>query len=97
MRALRTVSAPKLSRVSSTSGAKAKPQTISVWPTTSDLDAIMPGRGYSPVQQAWNYAIDAPGCRWVLVSNCVEIRLYGFGRGRDAYELFDLHQARRSP
>jgi len=59
-------------------------------PDTSDLDAIMPGRGYSPVQQAWNYAIDAPGCRWVLVSNCVEVRLYGFGRGRDAYELFDL-------
>jgi hypothetical protein len=59
-------------------------------PSTTDLDAIMPGRGYSPVQQAWNYAIDAPGSRWVLVSNCVEIRLYGFGRGRDAYELFDL-------
>jgi hypothetical protein len=59
-------------------------------PDTSDLDAIMPGRGYSPVQQAWNYAIDAPGCRWVLVSNCVAVRLYGFGRGRDAYELFDL-------
>jgi hypothetical protein len=57
---------------------------------TSALDAIMPGRGYSPVQQAWNYAIDVPGCRWVLVSNCAEIRLYGFGRGRDAYELFDL-------
>ncbi len=32
-------------------------------PDTADLDAIMPGRGYSPVQQAWNYAIDAPGCR----------------------------------
>lgn len=59
-------------------------------PGTIDLDAIMPGRGYSPVQQAWNYAIDAPGSRWVLVSNCVEIRLYGFGRGRDAFELFDL-------
>ncbi|MBI2713867.1 MAG: N-6 DNA methylase [Rhizobiales bacterium] len=59
-------------------------------PTTLDLDAIMPGRGYSPVQQAWNYAIDVPGCRWVLVSNCIEIRLYGFGRGRDAYEQFDL-------
>ena len=58
-------------------------------PTTA-LNAIMPGRGYSPVQQAWNYAIDVPGCRWVLVSNCTEIRLYGFGRGRDAYELFDL-------
>jgi hypothetical protein len=59
-------------------------------PTTTDLDAIMPGRGLSPVQQAWNYAIDLPGCRWVLVSNCVELRLYGFGRGRDAYEPFDL-------
>lgn len=59
-------------------------------PDTADLDAIMPGRGLSPVQQAWNYAIDAPGSRWVLVSNCVEIRLYAFGRGRDAYESFDL-------
>jgi hypothetical protein len=59
-------------------------------PDTGDLDAIMLGRGRSPVQQAWEYVIDAPGCRWVLVSNCVEIRLYGFGRGRDAYELFDL-------
>ena len=59
-------------------------------PDAADLDAIMPGRGISPVQQAWNYAIDAPGSRWVLVSNCVEIRLYAFGRGRDAYEYFDL-------
>jgi hypothetical protein len=59
-------------------------------PGTADLDAIMPGRGRSPVQQAWDYAIDAPGSRWVLVSNCVQIRLYGFGRGRDAFELFDL-------
>lgn len=59
-------------------------------PDTDDLDRIMPGRGQSPVQQAWDYAIDAPGSRWVLVSNCIEIRLYGFGRGRDAYEVFDL-------
>ncbi len=59
-------------------------------PTTHDLDAIMAGRGRSPVQQAWDYAIDAPGSRWVLVSNCLEIRLYAWGRGRDAYELFDL-------
>jgi len=56
----------------------------------TDLDAIMPGRAKSPVQQAWEYAIDVPGSKWVLVSNCVEIRLYGFGRGREAYELFDL-------
>jgi hypothetical protein len=59
-------------------------------PDSFDLDRVMPGRGRSPVQQAWDYAIDAPGSRWVLVSNCLEIRLYGFGRGRNAYELFDL-------
>jgi hypothetical protein len=59
-------------------------------PATVDLDAPMPGRGRSPVQQAWDYAVDAPGARWVLVSNCLEIRLYGFGRGREAYEVFDL-------
>jgi len=59
-------------------------------PTTHDLDAPMPGRGRSPVQQAWDYAADIKGARWVLVSNCLEIRLYGFGRGREAYEMFDL-------
>ena len=26
----------------------------------------------------------------MLVSNCLEVRLCGFGRGRDAYELFNL-------
>ena len=59
-------------------------------PLTVDLDAFPPGGRRSPVQQAWDYAVDTPGARWVLVSNCMEIRLYGFGRGRDAYELFDL-------
>ena len=42
------------------------------------------------MQQAWDYAVDAAGSHWVLVSNCLEIRLYGFGRGRDAYEVIDL-------
>ena len=50
----------------------------------------MPGRGISPVQQAWDYAADVPGAKWVLVSNCLDIRLYRFGRGRDTYELFEL-------
>ncbi|MDP1731953.1 MAG: N-6 DNA methylase [Devosia sp.] len=59
-------------------------------PSTFDLDAIMPGRGKSPVQQAWEYAIDAPGVKWVMVCNCLELRLYGFGRGRDVYETFSL-------
>lgn len=59
-------------------------------PDTLDLDKIMPGRGISPVQQAWDYAADVPGAKWVLVSNCLKIRLYRFGRGRDTYEHFDL-------
>ena len=59
-------------------------------PNTHDLDAIMPGRNKSPVQQAWEYAIDAPGAKWVLVSNCAEIRLYAFGHGRELYETWDL-------
>ena len=61
-------------------------------PGSEDLDRVSPGRGRSPVQQAWDYAVDAPGARWVLVSNCLEIRLYAFGRGRDAYERFDLRR-----
>ncbi len=59
-------------------------------PATRDLDAIMPGRAKSPVQQAWEYAIDVPGAKWVLVSNCAELRLYAFGRGRAAYEHWNL-------
>lgn len=59
---------------------------------TKDLDAIMPGRAKSPVQQAWEYATNAPGVKWVLVSNMVELRLYGFGEGTAAYERFDLGQ-----
>lgn len=50
----------------------------------------MPGRNKSPVQQAWEYVIDAPGAKWVLVSNCAEIRLYAFGHGRELYETWDL-------
>lgn len=59
---------------------------------TKDLDAIMPGRAKSPVQQAWEYATGAPGVRWVLVSNYLEIRLYGFGEGTQAYECFKLDE-----
>lgn len=59
---------------------------------TRDLDAIMPGRNKSPVQQAWEYAMDAKGAKWVLVSNYREIRLYAVGYGRKDYEKFDLSQ-----
>ncbi|MHB8679884.1 MAG: Eco57I restriction-modification methylase domain-containing protein, partial [Rudaea sp.] len=59
-------------------------------PQTSDLDAIMPGRHKSPVQQAWEYANDTPGCRFVLVSNMIELRLYAVGHGRQAYETWQI-------
>jgi len=57
---------------------------------TKDLDAVVPGRNKSPVQQAWEYAMDAKGAKWVLVSNYREIRLYAVGYGRKDYESFDL-------
>lgn len=57
---------------------------------TSDLDAPMPGRNKSPVDQAWEYATAVSGVRWVLVTNYLEIRLYSYSQGRGAYERFDL-------
>ncbi len=59
-------------------------------PKTSNLDALMSGRHKSPVQQAWEYANDLPGSQFVLVSNCVEIRLYALGYGRAAYESWQI-------
>lgn len=60
---------------------------------TRDLDAIMPGRAKSPVQQAWEYAADNVGTKWVLVSNYLEIRLYSYADGRQFVETFDLSRA----
>ena len=57
---------------------------------TKNLDAIMSGRAKTPVDQAWEYAINNVGTKWVLVSNYLEIRLYSYGEGRQAYETFDL-------
>ncbi|MDP2825778.1 MAG: TaqI-like C-terminal specificity domain-containing protein [Sulfuritalea sp.] len=57
---------------------------------TPDLDAIMPGRHKSPVQQVWEYAMDTPGCQFLLVSNMVEIRLYAVGYTRQVFERFEI-------
>ena len=57
---------------------------------TKNLDAIMPGRAKTPVDQAWEYATNNVGSKWVLVSNYLEIRLYSYGEGRQSYERFDL-------
>ena len=56
------------------------------------LDLIMPGRAKTPVQQAWEYANDAVGARWVIVTNMKELRIYAVGHGRADYESFDLRR-----
>lgn len=58
----------------------------------TELDKIMPGRAKTPVQQAWEYAADTPGARWVLVCNMLKLRLYAFGQGTARYEEFDLER-----
>jgi type I restriction-modification system DNA methylase subunit len=57
---------------------------------TKDLDAIMPGRHKTPVQQAWEYARDIKGAQWVLVCNYVELRLYAVSETSLVYEQFNL-------
>ncbi|MDR0576014.1 MAG: N-6 DNA methylase, partial [Candidatus Accumulibacter sp.] len=57
---------------------------------TPDLDAIMPGRYKSAVAQVWEYAMDTPGCRFMLVSNMIEIRLYAVGHTRQVCERFEI-------
>lgn len=57
---------------------------------TKNLDAIMPGRAKTPVDQAWEYATNNVGTKWVLVSNYLEVRLYSYGDGRQEFERFDL-------
>lgn len=57
---------------------------------TKDLDAIMPGRHKTPVQQAWDYARDIKGAQWVLVCNYIELRLYAVSETSLVYEQFNL-------
>lgn len=47
-------------------------------------------RSQTPVEQAWGYANRTPGCRWILVSNYKETRLYSTARSMEDYESFRL-------
>jgi len=41
------------------------------------------GKDYgTPVEQAFRYATKHDGCKWVIVSNMIEIRLYKYERGQ---------------
>jgi hypothetical protein len=57
---------------------------------TPNLDISMPGRQKSPVQQVWEYAMDTPHAKFLVLSNMLEIRLYAVGYTRRVYERFDL-------
>jgi len=57
-----------------------------------DLDRPSPGRRESAVEQGWRYANHARDCRWVLVSNYREIRLYHTRRTPALAEVFMLEE-----
>jgi type I restriction-modification system DNA methylase subunit len=55
-----------------------------------DLDRPAPGRKESAVEQGWRYANYTPDCRWVIVSNYRELRLYQTSKTPAYYERFLL-------
>ncbi|WP_295456475.1 type IIL restriction-modification enzyme MmeI [uncultured Thiodictyon sp.] len=60
----------------------------------ADLDAKQ-GSNYgklTPVEQAFGYANKVDGCRWVVVSNFIEIRLYRTDRGQGYCQRFTLEE-----
>ena len=62
---------------------------IELKPVRQDLDRSG-GRALTPVQQAWDYANHSPGCKFVIVSNYKETRLYSTARTPDVCETFLL-------
>ena len=61
----------------------------------SDLDRPAPGRRESAVERGWRYANYTPDCRWVIVSNYREIRLYNTRKTPAACESFRLEELAR--
>jgi hypothetical protein len=60
----------------------------------NDLDRPAPGRKESAVDQGWRYANYTPDCKWVIVSNYREIRLYQTSKTPAYYESFRLADLR---
>ncbi|MEC4806509.1 MAG: Eco57I restriction-modification methylase domain-containing protein [Jaaginema sp. PMC 1079.18] len=56
----------------------------------NNLDKITPGRKESAVDQGWRYANYTPDCRWIIVSNYQEIRLYQTSKTPAYGEVFYL-------
>ncbi|PUU88278.1 MAG: Eco57I restriction endonuclease [Halanaerobium sp.] len=56
-----------------------------------DKDQKRQGTTYkSPVDQAFSYTNKLDKCKWVIVSNFMEIRLYKVGRSKEYFEVFLL-------
>ena len=49
-------------------------------------------RALTPVEQAWGYANRTAGCRWVIVSNYRETRLYSTAHSMEDYASFRLDE-----
>lgn len=58
----------------------------------NDLDRPAPGRQESAVHQGWRYANYTPDCRWIIVSNYREVRLYHTNKTPAYYERFLLSE-----
>ncbi|MFH1469604.1 MAG: N-6 DNA methylase [Pseudomonadota bacterium] len=56
---------------------------------SKSLDAAG-SRALTPVQQAWDYANRTSGCRWIIVSNYRETRLYSSAHSMEDYEVVRL-------
>lgn len=58
-----------------------------------DLPQKRSKQSYStPVDQAMQYSYKYDGCKWVVLSNIYEIRLYKVGRSINYYEEFNLRE-----
>ena len=57
-----------------------------------DLDRPAPGRKLSAVEQGWQYANYTENCRWVIVSNYRELRLYQLTKTPAYFECFLLSE-----
>lgn len=58
--------------------------------TKNNLDRAASGRDKSAVDQGWHYANYTPNCRWIIISNYRELRLYHIHKTPAYYERFSL-------
>ena len=73
-------------------GVKKVKAVIELKPSNVDLDKKQTNRkdNKSPVEQAFSYSYKFDGCKWVIVSNFKEIRLYNSERGINFYQRFSI-------